>query len=205
MVQWGKSDAAANSVVWGPALLNKAPTRTNANTLYGNTTSGGFITGRTDATVFVDEDEAQAVGVNPGWALKTTFSGNRAGRIQYESLVTMSSGAADADAALVPNFLIQITSQPPAAKSVAAGANTTITFAVQTQPLGKTTTYQWQANSGSGFANISNGGLYAGVTSNTLQINSANSTANQVSYRVTVFGANSATVNSDATTITVTA
>lgn len=204
MPQWAKTDAADSSVIWGPALLNKAPTRANANTLYGNTSAGGYITGRTDAVVGIDEDEAVAVSGNPGWSLKTTFSGNRAGRVQYETLVAMSSFGADADAALVPNFSIMIVTQPPATKSVAAAANTTIAAVAESRPLGKTLTYQWEANSGSGFANLSNAGLYSNVTTATLSISSANSTANNVSYRLVVSGANAASVTTQSTTLSVT-
>lgn len=206
MAQWGKNDAASNSVIWGPALLNKDVSRANANTLYGNTTADGYITGRTDAVVGVDEDEAQAISGNPGWSLKTSFSGGRAGRVQYETLVAMSSmSGSDGDSGVVPDFLIFFTTQPPATKSVASGANTTIAAVADTKPLGKTITYQWEANSGSGFANLSNAGLYSNVTTATLSISSANSTANNVSYRLVVRGTNAANATSDATTLSVTA
>jgi len=206
MAQWGKNDAASNSVVWGPALLSKDVSRANANTLYGNTTADAYIVGRTDAIVGIDEDEAQAISGNPGWSLKTAFSGGRAGRVQYETLVAMSSmSGSDGDSAVAPNFLIVFTSQPPASESVAAGANTTIAATVATNPLGKTVTYQWEANSGSGFANLSNAGLYSNVTTATLSISTANSTANQVSYRLVARGTGAANAVSDATILTVTA
>lgn len=207
MAQWANTDAANDSPVWGPALLNKAPGRAAANTLFGNTTADGYITGRTDGVFGVDGDEVQGgAGGHTGFSLKVTGSGGRAGRVIYETLVALSSlGGSDADAGTVPNFLIVITSQPPATKSVAAGANTTISATAETKPLGKTITYQWEANSGSGFANLSNAGLYSNVTTATLSISSANSTANNVSYRLVIRGTNAANVTTQQTTLSVTA
>lgn len=64
MSQWGKNDAASNSVLWGPVQFNKAPTRTNANLMYGNTTANGFGTGETVGMYAVDTTEAGVVGGN---------------------------------------------------------------------------------------------------------------------------------------------
>jgi len=43
--------------------------------------------------------------------------------------------------------------------------------------------YQWQENSGSGFTNVSNGGVYSGVTSATLTITGATTLMNGYQYR----------------------
>lgn len=46
-----------------------------------------------------------------------------------------------------------------------------------------TTTFQWQQNAGSGFVNLSNAGVYSGVNTNTLSINSVNFSKNNYQYR----------------------
>lgn len=58
MSQWGKSDAASNSVLWAPTGVNKAPTATNRNNLYGNVTPDAFITNTTKGMFAVDRTEA---------------------------------------------------------------------------------------------------------------------------------------------------
>ena len=45
-------------------------------------------------------------------------------------------------------------------------------------------TYQWQVNTGSGFTNIANGGIYAGATTDTLKITGVTSAMNQNQYRL---------------------
>lgn len=48
--------------------------------------------------------------------------------------------------------------------------------------------YQWQVNSGSGFTNITNGGIYSDATTNTLQITGAPSSLYGYEYRCFVSG-----------------
>ena len=47
-------------------------------------------------------------------------------------------------------------------------------------------TYQWQENTGAGFANIANGGIYSGVTTATLTLTGVPKVKNGASYRVIV-------------------
>lgn len=61
MAQWSANDAATDSPMWGPAKYGQAPTRTIANTLYGNTTADAFVTGQTIGVYGVDAAEI-AVG-----------------------------------------------------------------------------------------------------------------------------------------------
>ena len=42
MSQWKKDDSAANSVLWAPTQFKKAPTRAQANLLFGNTTANAY-------------------------------------------------------------------------------------------------------------------------------------------------------------------
>lgn len=57
MAQWGNTDDAANSVLWAVSQLNKTANTNNQTALFGNTTPGGFITGRTDGQFGLDVTE----------------------------------------------------------------------------------------------------------------------------------------------------
>ncbi|MBB1195132.1 hypothetical protein DNC80_15825, partial [Flavobacterium sp. SOK18b] len=76
-----------------------------------------------------------------------------------------------------------ITSQP-VNRLINAGTNTT--FAVTATGGSGVTQYQWQVNSGSGFTNISNGGVYSNATTNTLTLTAVPSTFNGYIYRVII-------------------
>jgi gliding motility-associated-like protein len=67
---------------------------------------------------------------------------------------------------------------------------------------GSSLTYQWQADQGSGFANINNGGVYSGATTNQLQIsNSAG--LNNVRYQCIVTSGGACSVTSNAALLVV--
>jgi len=55
--QWGKSDAASNSVIWAPTSVKLSPNTTNRNNLYSNVTPDAFITGVTEGMFGVDPTE----------------------------------------------------------------------------------------------------------------------------------------------------
>jgi Secretion system C-terminal sorting domain len=63
-------------------------------------------------------------------------------------------------------------------------------------------TYQWQVNSGAGFSNISNGGVYSNATTATLNITGAAATMNGYQYRCVVTNA-CGNITSNSATLTV--
>jgi hypothetical protein len=75
MSQWGKSDAASNSVIWAPTSVKLTPNTTNRNNLYGNTTPDAFITDETVGMFAVDTAEA-AVGSGNVAQITVTFGGS---------------------------------------------------------------------------------------------------------------------------------
>ena len=75
MPLWGNTDDAANSVISAPARFNQAPTRANANLLYGNTTLSGVVTGEVVGMYGVDVTE-MAVGTGPVVDGIITFAGS---------------------------------------------------------------------------------------------------------------------------------
>ncbi|OFX85281.1 MAG: hypothetical protein A2W99_15070 [Bacteroidetes bacterium GWF2_33_16] len=66
-----------------------------------------------------------------------------------------------------------------------------------------TLTYQWQINTGSGWAILPNGGVYSGATTKTLQLSSTNLAMSGYQYRVRITDARGNFIISNAGTLTV--
>ena len=62
MPLWGLNDTASNSVIWAPSQVGKAPTRAQANLLYGNTTPNAYFNGVTVGMFASDTAEAATSG-----------------------------------------------------------------------------------------------------------------------------------------------
>ena len=98
MPLWGNTDDAANSVISAPAGFNQAPTRANANLLYGNTTLSGVVTNEVVGMFGVDTTE-MGVGTGPVVDGIITFAGSgyRSNTtVAFSSNNTGSSAAANA-------------------------------------------------------------------------------------------------------------
>lgn len=93
---------------------------------------------------------------------------------------------------------MSITTQPTST-AVIPGASVSFTCAVS-QPT--STVYQWQQNCGSGWSNVTNGGIYAGATSSVLTINPTSDALNGCQYRNITTGACN-TLTSSIATLTV--
>lgn len=91
---------------------------------------------------------------------------------------------------------VPVVTANPSSVTVCSGSNTA--FSVSATGA---TSYQWQVDTGGGFANLSNGAPYSGVTTATLTITGATSAMNLYQYRCVVTGAGS--VNSTAATLSV--
>ena len=87
MGQWGNTDVAGNSVLWGVTGFNGAPNTTNRSAFYDNITPDAFVTGLTAGQFGVDTTEmgvgsgnvAQIIVTNAGTGYNAnatiTFSG----------------------------------------------------------------------------------------------------------------------------------
>ncbi len=88
-----------------------------------------------------------------------------------------------AAALLTVNTAPEIIAQP-VASSICENTNTSFSVVAQ----GTAITYQWFVDTGSGFTAVSNGGVYAGATSNTLTLTNVPRTYDNYRYRVEVEG-----------------
>lgn len=92
------------------------------------------------------------------------------------------------------------TTQPTASSTLCPNANLTLTAAA----TGSGISYQWQVNTGSGFTNITNGGVYSGATTGSLLLTAAPSTFNGFQYRcIASASCNSTTATSNTSTLVV--
>lgn len=91
----------------------------------------------------------------------------------------------------------QAITQQPVSRDICAGSGTTFSVTAI-----NTTAYRWQASTGSGFSNITDGGVYSGATTATLTITGATAGMNNTSYRCVISG-NAADLNSSAAILTV--
>ena len=157
---------------------------TNGGTSFTNITNGGVYSGATTNTLAISNSAG--------------LTGN-----QYQVIVSGAAPCAAATstaATLIVNNVPSISVNPSNSTVCSPSATS---FSVTAS--GTSLTYQWQisTNNGGSFANITNGGVYSGATSNTLAIsNSAGLTGNQ--YQVIVSGAAPcAAATSTAATLTV--
>lgn len=99
MAQWGNQDQASDSVLWANTTLNVAKTQSE---VFGNVTEDDLIQDLIVGQFGVSTDEiANTSGegeyvTHAGWVLRKEGTGGRAGRVQYETLVAMSSITGDA-------------------------------------------------------------------------------------------------------------
>lgn len=211
MGSWGNTDDAANSVYYAPAQFNTAANTDNQTALFGNTTADAFVTNLTVGQFGVTPDEAAAAraGANTkmahaGWNLRIEGTGGRAGRVQYETLVAMSSISNDADDdAVLPDYKINITTNPSNATAYASNNQiAAFTVAGTTTPSGGTLGYFWQKRNGGSWANLTNTGAYSNTTTATLSV-LANTASNGEIYRAGVTVTGGATTFSSNAVITI--
>lgn len=164
MSQWGSSDAASNSVIWAPAQFKQAPTRTNANLMFGNTTANAYGTGEIIGMYAVDTTE---MAVGAGNVAIITINNAGSGYTANATVTIAGGGGSSATANATANTStgkIQIVNITAAGSSYET--NPTVTIAAPT-------------------AIIFNGNT--AVSGNTIALSSANSKF-QVGDRLTYAG-----------------
>jgi hypothetical protein len=188
MPLWGSVDNAANSDIAVLMQYNKPTDTTEQAVLFGNTTSGAFVTNETVGQFGVDSDEitaARAAGAakpaHAGWNIRHEGTGLKAGRVWYETVVAMGSMSGDDEDTVFPDTTIRITTQPVSANGA---GNVTLSVVATSTPT-KALSYAWESNDGTGWVSVGNlAGVYYNSTSATLTANAAVANAN--TFRVTV-------------------
>jgi hypothetical protein len=108
MPQWGKNDAASNSVLWGVAGYNKAPTTTNRDAFYDNVSRGSFVTNLIVGQFGVDSTE---IAVASGNVAHITLTNNGSGYTANASVtITVTNGGSGATANAIANTFGKIAS-----------------------------------------------------------------------------------------------
>ncbi|MBS1773592.1 MAG: immunoglobulin domain-containing protein [Bacteroidetes bacterium] len=92
---------------------------------------------------------------------------------------SVTSGSSTLNVNAMPVLVTQ-----PSSSTVCAGTNTAFTVIA----TGSGLAYQWQANSGSGFANLANGGVYSGATSASLVLTAPPASMHGMTYRCIITG-----------------
>lgn len=185
------ADIAAISAGESYALSEKPSMKANSVGGYASETIYG-----------VDENEMAANkdtgAAHAGWNHVRTVGSRKI----TETLVAMSKNGiiSDAEDTEFEDFLISIATQP-VSDSSATGEAVTFSVVAAITGSGGTLTYQWQEDSGSGFANITEAGVYSDVTTATLAI-SDNTGLDTNQYRCVVSATGADSVNSAAATLT---
>jgi hypothetical protein len=84
-----------------------------------------------------------------------------------------------------------------------SGENTSFSVTATTPTGGGSTTYQWQVNTGSGYSNLSNAGVYSGVTTSTITLTGVTAAMNGYLYRCIVSSSCGGSATSFVTTLNV--
>jgi hypothetical protein len=212
MSSWGNNDNAANAPYWAVNSTvapnnpdHAAPDAANVALLFANTTADAYTTGETIGLFALNNNEAEVErrGTHTGWVLRTTGSGGRAGRVQEEVLVALTTVTGDNEDGVYQDAIITITSQPATLRGPVdqASAQTT-TFSVSAEiTTGNTAaplTYQWQVNNNTGGSwvnipagtNVTTGQpgnmTKSGATTATLTLDPTGTTANNFVFRCVV-------------------
>jgi len=123
-------------------------------------------------------------GVNTS-ELQIAAAGTSIHNTQYRCVVSgvCTPSATSGAATLVVNTSPVITMQP-ANTTICAGATGSISVAA----TGTDLTYQWQVNSGMGWSNITDGGIYSGATTASLTLTGPSVMHHNFAYRVVITG-----------------
>lgn len=138
-------------------------------------------------TINLDADfDALGEGTALGYAFQEFITNIIGTGTTLDLRLTMSANNSATEEMAVDNFRLfetpacsnPVVNSNPANSSTCINSNTSFSIAAT-----GATSYQWQVNNGSGFANVANGGVYSGATSNTLVITGATSGMNGYQYR----------------------
>ncbi|MEZ5018220.1 MAG: T9SS type A sorting domain-containing protein [Flavipsychrobacter sp.] len=172
------SNASFSVSATGTAVTYQWQVSTNGGGTWSNVSNGGVYSGATTATLNLAAPAA-------------SFNNN-----QYRCIISGScTPSVTSNARLLTVNTPPAITGNPSNNAICDGNN--VSFSCSATGTG--ITYQWQANTGSGFTNISNGSsgtggfTYNGATSSTLSITNANLGLNNAQFRCVVSGASPCT------------
>ena len=92
MSSWTNVDEAAGAPLWAVEAIRKEKSNANRTDLFNDANANNFISGVTIGLFNFKDSETQSGKVaHVGWNLKTTGSGGRASRVQFECLVALTN------------------------------------------------------------------------------------------------------------------
>ncbi len=206
------SNAATLTINTAPAITSNPSASTicaGNNASFGVSATGTSLTYQWQVNTGSGFTNITSSGSNPTYSnwnsdtlhVNSTIASNNG--LQYRCVVsgTCPSPLTSNAAALTVNSAPSIVSHP-SASTICGGSNTS--FGVSA--IGTSLAYQWQVNTGSGFANINSSGTnptYTNWTSDTLKLSSTVSSNNGYQYRCIISGTCPSPVTSNAATFIV--
>lgn len=194
-VNAGGTSAASNTITV-TTLPDSPPTPTVGAQNCGSTTLPAY-TGPQASSYYWQG--TNATGTSQSLPATADYSATISGNYYVRAFVNGQWSAATSAAVTV--FQNPAIAAQPAGTSTPAGGNATFTATV-TDPGN----YQWQENSGTGWANLTNGGVYSGATTATLTLTGVTQYMNGFQYRIKTDAVSpcATTVTSNAAALTVT-
>ena len=165
----------SNAIIVGDLLSPSSSALQNQ----GNVVVGGNIIGAFSLTGGTGSNQIYAVNPNATVTITPTSIDNN---VPPGGVVTESPLVDLVNSIIFGNSTCTFSVNDPASKTICAGTNTTFTVSTaQANP-----SYQWQINSGTGWSDLTNGGVYSGATTATLSISGATFAMNGFKYRAKI-------------------
>ncbi|PLW99723.1 MAG: hypothetical protein C0594_16725, partial [Marinilabiliales bacterium] len=202
------SNAASLTVNTSP-IISGHPSNSSVcpgdNTSFTSTAAGTGISYQWEVNTGSGWSSISTAGSDPVYSnystatlgLNNVISGND-GNL-YHCVVTGTCGTATSNSATLSLNNPPVVTTHPTSEACYSGQNVSFTVA----GTGTGLTYQWQQDAGSGFANLSNGGIYSGVSTNTLTLTGVTPAMDQYKYRCIISGTCSPSATSNSGTLTV--
>lgn len=199
------SNTVSITINTAPAITSQpinSVSSTNGNATFSITATGTALTYQWQENTGSGWTNVSNGGVYSGAttnSLTLTSVPNSMDNYEYRCIVsgTCSPTATSNNAKLTVTSPPAITSHPTNT-TICEGSNTTFSVTAT-----NANTYVWQENTGSGWNNINNGGVFSGATTATLTITGATTSMNSNTYRCVVFNASTQIVISNSASITV--
>jgi hypothetical protein len=190
-VNTGGNTSFTSIAAGSPAPTEQWQISTDGGSTFTNITNGGVYSGATTATLTIT---GAAAGMNGD---------------EYQDVYTNSQGTATTTTATLTVDVAPAVTTNPGSVTINPGSNTSFTVAATGNPL---PTVQWQVSTDGGatFSNLTDTGIYTGVSTDVLTLTNATLTENGYEYQAvfsnTLFGASSpSTTTTTAATLTLSA